>query len=221
MYAVDPAQVRENAEKLTADEICVRLFALLDDPPDGMWVTLSGGNPALMDFDIAADALVAEARGSFIIRLHRDGFRVAVETQGSVWREWLRYVDHLTVSPKPPSSGMVTTMHTRQSVRFIDRAEQALPRKDRSLKIVIFDDEDYDWARQFFLDAPDWDTFLSVGTDQDIVSEHEEVQRSSAIETITDRYAWLCEKVAADPVMRNTRVMPQLHVLAWGMKRAV
>src|SRR5881409_4014659 len=77
MYAVDPAQVRENATKMTAAEIvqgCVDLVG--DGEPGGLWVTLSGGNPALMDF---SGGLSHQALGASMLPQHLQlaGFRVS------------------------------------------------------------------------------------------------------------------------------------------------
>src|SRR6478752_6895841 len=53
-----------------------------------------------------ADRLGALEAGPLVDILHESGYEVAVETQGSRWREWLGGVDRLVVSPKGPSSGM-------------------------------------------------------------------------------------------------------------------
>src|SRR3954469_19299215 len=69
MYAVDPALVRENAQRLRVDEIVDR-GAQLEGRPD--WVTISGGNPALHRLD------------DLVARLQQHDFKVSVETQGSI-----------------------------------------------------------------------------------------------------------------------------------------
>jgi 7-carboxy-7-deazaguanine synthase len=211
MFAVEPAQVRENAVKLTADEVFHELEAL--SAGRGMWVTLSGGNPALLHL------------GPLVERQQESDYLVAVETQGSVWRDWLAPVDHLTVSPKPPSSGMATERHGKQTARFLATAEAALPAASRSLKIVVFDVADLAWARSLICEAdPDWQTFLSVGTDPVTEWGVDWARRYSDSEvrrTVGERYRWLCEQTASDPAFTHTRVLPQLHVVAWGHTRAV
>ena len=107
MYAVEPAEVRRNSERLSIDQILERLERLSGAPT---WVVLSGGNPALHEL------------GPLVQLLHGVGQKVAVETQGSVWREWLSEVDRLTISPKPPSSGMATPSHRSQLEEFMGRA---------------------------------------------------------------------------------------------------
>lgn len=208
MYAVDPAQVRENARRLSATEILDESLELLDSPfVAGMWVTLSGGNPALMDFDRGDHDLI----GSF----QNLGMKVAVETQGSIWRPWLTTVDHLTVSPKPPSSGMVSDHHTAQTEKFMAKAKD-VPYDRRSLKIVVFDDADYEWASAMFERYPLWQKFISAGTDQDALMDEFAVHAG-----IAERYRWICERVATDAAMVGVRVLPQLHVIAWGTRRGV
>src|ERR1700755_1288096 len=78
LYAVDPATVRDTAVKLSAEEIVRDVKALAGRPE---WVSISGGNPALHD----AQALVEG--------LHAEGFKVAVETQGSRFKPWLNEVE--------------------------------------------------------------------------------------------------------------------------------
>ena len=60
-------------------------------------VTISGGNP-----------LLHKGIGELIRLCHVEGWKVAVETQATFWQDWLLEVDDITLSPKPPSSGMVT-----------------------------------------------------------------------------------------------------------------
>lgn len=209
MYAVDPAQVRENARRLTAKEILDESLELIDSPfVAGMWVTLSGGNPALMPFDMDEET-------NFVSGFQDLGMKVAVETQGSIWRPWLAHVDHLTVSPKPPSSGMVSDRHTAQTEKFMVKAVRVdYPR--RSLKIVVFDDADYEWASAMFERYPHWQHFISAGTDQDALMDEFAVHAG-----IAERYRWICERVATDAAMVGVRVLPQLHVVAWGTRRGV
>lgn len=189
MYAVDPAEVKANAERLTAEQIADRIDAL---PRGAGMVVLSGGNPAMHDL------------GELVERLHASGRHVAVETQGSLWRPWLGAVDRLIVSPKPPSSGMATPKHWEQTTRFLQRAVDA--EQTIVLKIVVFDQADLDWAIGATGGVP---CFLSVGTDPGATNEQ-----------ILARYTWLCEAVL-ERELSNVKVLPQMHVLAWGHARGV
>src|SRR4051794_10337522 len=67
MHAVDPAEVRANAERLTVEQIVERVGRLSPGP---RLVVLSGGNPALLEL------------GALVVELHAQDLRVAVETQG-------------------------------------------------------------------------------------------------------------------------------------------
>lgn len=190
MYAVDPAQVRATAERLRADEILLRLEQLSGRPA---WVTLSGGNPAL------------HYLAHLISSLHAVGYLVAAETQGSVWRPWLTELDRLTISPKPPSSGMVSRRHDEQFARFMERAEPIAARC--ILKVVCFDERDLAWAKERAARYPNLPLFLSAGTP---VPAPPDIRRA-----VGERYRWLCEAVAADRELASARVLPQLHVIAW------
>lgn len=199
MYAVDPAEVRANSTRLSAEEIVTELGALGGSYE---WVIVSGGNPALHDLSV----LVAELQGG--------GRKVAVETQGSVWKPWLGAVDRLTVSPKPPSSEMATGRHAEQFQAFMIKAAEGRDANERLvLKIVVFDETDLAWAKAV---AGDWSSiplFLSAGTPVPAPSD--------LLGAVASRFRWLCEAVAADPDLGRARVLPQLHVVAWGDARGV
>jgi 7-carboxy-7-deazaguanine synthase len=190
MYAVDPRTVRATAEQLTVDDIVARLHGLNGEP---RWVTLSGGNPALQHLQ------------PLIHALHAAGYLVAAETQGSVWRDWLTTLDRLTISPKPPSSGMAGDGNVRRFHGFMVAAESA--RTASVLKIVCFDEIDLAWATQVAAAFPDLPLYLSAGTP---VPAPTDIRAA-----VGDRYRWLCERVAADPDLARARVLPQLHVIAW------
>ena len=191
MYAVDPATVRATARKLDVDEISSEIDQLDGNPS---WVILSGGNPALHEL------------GPLVKALQHRHYQVAVETQGSVWRSWLGQVERLTISPKPPSSGMVSPAHSSQLDAFMDRAlDQA--EGSSVLKIVCFDEPDLDWATAIATRWPQLPLYLSAGTP---------VPATGPIrEAVGERYRWLCETVAQVPELAGARVLPQLHVIAW------
>lgn len=187
LYAVTPEVVHEHAERLTVDEIAARLRALNPHTP---WVTLSGGNPAIHDL------------AALVERLHAEGRKIAVETQGTVFREWLRACEVITVSPKPPSSGMMTNYI--QLDRFA-----ALP--NANLKVVVFDEADYAYARDIHLRYPHVPFYLQVGNP---VGEDDTA-------TLLAKLDWLGSLALADPAMGGAIVLPQLHVLLYGNRRGV
>ena len=82
--------------RMTADEVIEALDALGTYD----YVTLSGGNPALLAANMA----------QLVSKLKARGVTLAVETQGSRWQEWLKDIDQVTLSPKPPSSKMEVNM---------------------------------------------------------------------------------------------------------------
>lgn len=201
MHAVDPAQVRK-LPRVTAGAIAAEVEKLARGPS---MVVISGGNPALHDC------------GELVRLLQGAGYAVSVETQGSRWAEWLADVDRLVVSPKPPSSGMVSDKHASEFARFMECATVPLG-LSVALKVVVFDEDDYRWARQVH-ERYEWVPFhLSVGTPVD----HEgAITDDMAIRSVLARYRWLCERVAGDALMSEARVLPQLHVLAWGQALGV
>jgi 7-carboxy-7-deazaguanine synthase len=189
-HAVEPALVRQ-AREMTVHDVMLELGELAPAP----MLVISGGNPALWRLT----ALVQEAACTYQT--------LAVETQGSVWRPWLARVDSLVVSPKPPSSGMATPEHAAQLDAFMFNAALV---GGVAFKFVVFDQQDLDWAKGVHARWPGVPVWLSVGTDQD------DAQHADVVAAVGRRYAWLCEAVAADPQWHHARVLPQLHVVAWG-----
>ena len=187
LYAVEPEQVQAGAEWLTVDEIVTRLDALSRHTP---WVTLSGGNPAIHDL------------GALVARLHADGRKVAIETQGTVYRPWIADCDVVTVSPKPPSSGRTT------DYAKLDRFA-ALPQAN--LKIVVFDEADYQYARAIHLRYPTVPFSLQVGNS---VGE-------DGAEALLRKLDWLAQRAMRDEAMGAALVLPQLHTLMYGNRRGV
>jgi 7-carboxy-7-deazaguanine synthase len=192
-HAVLPELVRE-AENLTPEEVSRRLDTL-DSAP---MLVISGGNPALHKLDALLDLLDYEV--------------VAVETQGSRWRDWLERADSLVVSPKPPSSGEATTPHRVGFGRFMYLADR---HPGLVLKVVVFDDADLAWALGIHRAYPGIPFYLTAGTDQDPRGERD------LLETTSARYRWLCEQVAGEPELHRVVVLPQLHVIACGSRVGV
>ena len=193
MHAVEPAAVRE-APRRSAVEIAEELFD--KGAGAGDLIVISGGNPALHHADVLVRVL------------HGLGYRVSVETQGSFWRPWLGKVDRLVVSPKPPSSGEASLTNYSRFVAFLREALAAGLSEELAIKIVVFNQTDFDWAKGLLRRhsaAAAW-LGLSCGTD----SKGKEPLAETA-----GRYRWLCETVAADRDLARVVVLPQLHVIAW------
>lgn len=209
MYAVDPAEVRANAERYTSAQILSLLTGLGGAP---RWVILSGGNPALHQL------------GPLVADLQQAGYFVAVETQGSKWRDWLADVDRLVVSPKPPSSNMATVTHVEAFRAFMGKVSDAGMLIDTALKIVVDGPCDLRWAKNILSMYPVAFKHLSVCTPQRGEPDQEGNPVANNLDlllAVASRYRWLAEQAAADPALADVRVTPQLHVIAWGDARGV
>lgn len=162
-------------------------------------VTVSGGNP-----------LLHKGIGELIRLCHEEGWKVAVETQATFWQDWLLKVDDVTLSPKPPSSGMVTDFDK------LDAYMKKLANSNASLKIVIFDELDFRFAEELHLRYPAVPFFLQVGND-DITSTDD----ARLVAALLERYEWLIDLSTHSSIMNDVKVLPQLHALVWGNKRGV
>lgn len=194
LHAVDPVH-RQSWARMTTDQVWAEIMRLSRGKP--LTVSLSGGNPAIQDFT----ALIA--------RGHDAGYRFACETQGSVAKPWFGDLDTLVLSPKPPSSGETVDWDAFDACIVAGQgAVQTV------LKIVIFDDVDYEWSQQVAARFPTLALYLQPGNPQVDPAQPVDPQ------DLSDRLLWLVEKVTADGWFAP-RVLPQLHVLLWGNKRGV
>jgi 7-carboxy-7-deazaguanine synthase len=200
LYAVLP-DYRDEWEAMTPSEIMARVNDLAGGEP--VLVSLSGGNPALQPLA----ALVALGR--------RGGHGFALETQGSVPQAWFAELDWLILSPKPPSSGMTTDWTALEA-----SVEAARGRPRCALKIVVFDDADYAYARTAAARCPALPIYLQVGNPSPLHAAGKAMSDAADLEDLARRLRWLAGKVTADRWFAAT-VLPQLHVLAWGNKRGV
>lgn len=162
-------------------------------------ITISGGNPALH-----------KGISAFIDLCHAEGWKVAVETQASFWKDWLLKVDDITLSPKPPSSKMKTDFDKLDI--FMGRLEN----NNASLKIVIFDEIDFKFAEEVHLRYPSFPFFLQTGNEDTTTTDD-----AVLVSTLLNRYEWLIEKTVQSSIMNSAKVLPQLHTLVWGNKRGV
>ena len=128
--------------------------------------------------------------------LRAAGRRVNIETQGSVPNKAFKRADAITLSPKGPSSGMV-----------LDHAKLAacveLANGRAVFKFVIGDEADMAFARATAARHPEVPVFAQPIT----------------VKGAFPNLATLCETVATTPELSRWKVIPQLHVLAWGNER--
>lgn len=202
MYAVDP-KYRGEWEKLEASEIVAKIATLTPGRAFGTHVTLSGGNPAI------------QPAGHLIDLIHALGMRVSIETQGSINPVWLEKVDDICVSPKPPSSGNETPygFDSVLSAIYLGSAGHRLAGQSGTYchKVVVFTDEDYEYARQITNCYPEAETYLQAGTDVGQASRDD----------LCDSLNRLQERVLADPDMKRVAVLPQLHAILRGHARGI
>jgi 7-carboxy-7-deazaguanine synthase len=187
LYAVLPEHKGE-WKRMSTEEVWSEIQRLSPEP---ILVTLSGGNPALQPL---RDLLVLG---------HRHHYTFCMETQGSVFRPWMTELDALICSPKPPSSGMGTDWQTLEQCLFIYRQVY--------LKVVVFDENDYQYAREVNRRYPSIPFYLQAGN---------ETVGHFDLAAVLAKLEWLIGRVTQDR-WNTVTVLPQLHTILWGNKRGV
>lgn len=194
LYAVE-SKYRHEWKDMSTEEIFERVKELSQGKP--IMVTLSGGNPAIQPL------------GPLIKTGKKEDYGFALETQGSVTQDWFAFLDVLTLSPKPPSSGMKTDWKI-----FDDCVKAAGNGPAISLKIVVFDEDDYAYAKDAAAKYPHLPVYLQPGNP---APPPPQIVDKAAL---NERLRWLVERVSNDNWF-NVHVLPQLHVMLWGNERGV
>jgi len=191
LFAVLPDQLRGSVSHMSPTDI---LKTLSDKDPTGHcdWLTLTGGNPLLYDLESLFEGL----QGNWYIN---------VETQGSIWRDCLlhRSVKKVTVSPKPPSSGYSPDLDVLRVYKHHLGSKL-------NFKVVIFNEEDLDFAGFIRVNFPTVAMTLQLGTVTDDTAT-----------SLCAKLALLTELALSDTRFTGVPVLPQLHVLMWGHRRRV
>lgn len=218
MHAVDPDRIHQNATWHTQGEI----FKLLTDYRAAQgehttkWVVFTGGNPAIHDLSLLQNILL------------ENEWSVMVETQGSIFNDWLNGVSLVCVSPKGPGMGAQTDLEKLDY--FLTHLTA-----DLFIKIVVFDERDLEFARMIFerysvaqkLVHPDL-FFLSLGNPyppghnglEDHISDPR-LQKIGLQRLLVERYEQLLPQIYNDPSLSQFRFLPQWHVIVWGNKQGV
>lgn len=199
--AVDPEQIKANAEYLTQEQIVTKLVNLHAEGST-RWVTISGGNPCVHDLN------------TLVALLKQEGFKVAVETQGSIYKEWLHLCDVVTVSPKGPGMGHITNIQQLDvflGSAYLDHISAL------NVKIVVFDQRDLEFAKELRMRYERYSLpmSLSLGNPNPpglpLEGGHE-----ALVSTLIDRYKLLFDDIKNDPILSSMRFLPQWHVFLWG-----
>lgn len=198
LHAVD-SRFREDWKPMSVEAVWAEVEALSGHRR--LMVSLSGGNPAIQPL------------GGLIAHGHARGYRFALETQGSIARDWFADLDVLVLSPKPPSSGMGDDL---DALRDCFQRAGSGPRV--VLKFIVFDEADYAFARRIAGEFPQVPVYLQPGNhtppppgDDDSPVDLQGIMR---------RMHWLVEHTMQDGWF-NATILPQLHVLMWGNLRGV
>ncbi|WP_040208862.1 7-carboxy-7-deazaguanine synthase QueE [Neobacillus jeddahensis] len=192
---------KDDIQMMEADEVWAELQHI--GGKNFSFVTISGGNPALL-----------KNLHELIAVLKANRIKIGLETQGSKWQEWFYDIDELTISPKPPSSNMITDFAVLDTI--IENLVHHQPKQHVSLKVVVFTDEDYDYAKRVHQRYSEIPFFVQVGNDDTRTMDNQLL-----LSHLLNQYEKLIDKVMLDSDLNDVKVLPQLHTFLWGNKRGV
>jgi len=205
MHAVDPIQVRVNADWLTQAEIREKLNLYYKEGSNRC-VTFSGGNPAIHDLS------------DLVRNLTIDEWTIIVETQGTFCPPWLRSVSLVSVSPKGPGMGESCDL------KVLDEFYEGLTDPATGVvgpvatKIVVFDQRDLEFAKMIWerYDHVGGEFYLSLGNMCPPGGQNDPLYHDAHIGGLLDAYRTLWEDIQCDPILSKFRYLPQWHVFVWG-----
>ncbi len=89
-----------------------------------------------------------------------------------------------------------------------------------AIKIVVFNEDDYAYARTVAARCPTLPIYLQVGNSVPLHAGGETTSDKMDLGELMARLRWLADRTIKDRWFDAT-VLPQLHVLAWGNKRGI
>lgn len=202
MHAVLAEEVKKNAVWATSQEVAKSVMQLGPSP----WVTFSGGDPVMWDLNELVSLLTTK-------------YRIAVETQGDLWSDWVPRVDLLTISPKPPSAQQgIGAKDGPPNYEMIQHYIDLMGPQRVSLKVVVFDAADLTFAievHQRFRGVP---FYISTGTTHPFEGTTDEL-----VLEVARRYQEVCSTVLKfhQEELSDVAILPQLHVVAWPNQKGV
>lgn len=204
LYAVDPA-FRADWKPMSPIDVLGAVKKLSGGTP--ILITLSGGNPAIQPL------------GNLITLGKEEGFSFAIETQGSIAKDWFADLDFLTISPKPPSSS--TNFNADDLAACISAAKPDILSggPEITLKFPVRDDADLmfaDYVRKLHPGIPVCLQPVNITP----AEPHPDGMDGVDIDGLTRRYRWLVDEVTKRKWF-DVRVLPQWHVHVWGNLRGV
>ncbi|MBX8992843.1 MULTISPECIES: 7-carboxy-7-deazaguanine synthase QueE [Staphylococcus] len=188
---------KDEIRMMTAEEIYAELKEVGGDYFNH--VTISGGNPALI-----------KAIQDLVDLFQEKGVYTALETQGSKYQPWMRQIDDLTISPKPPSSMM------KPNLPLLDEVIEQCVHDTLNLKVVIFEEADFDFAKMIHHRYPSIPFYLQVGNPY-LEGEHVDNHTYKLLSLYED----LVDRVMKSSEMNDVYVLPQLHTLLWSNTKGV
>ncbi|MCY1568936.1 7-carboxy-7-deazaguanine synthase QueE [Staphylococcus pettenkoferi] len=188
---------KDEIRMMTAEEVYEELKEVGGDYFNH--VTISGGNPALI-----------KAIQDLVDLFQEKGIYTALETQGSKYQPWMRQIDDLTISPKPPSSMM------KPNLPLLDEVIEQCVHDTLNLKVVIFEEADFDFAKMIHHRYPSIPFYLQVGNPY-LEGEHVDNHTDKLLSLYED----LVDRVMKSSEMNDVYVLPQLHTLLWSNTKGV
>lgn len=118
-------------------------------------VILTGGNPCIQ---------YSNEMELLITLLKDNSYKIYIETQGTVFPEWLYKLDHITISPKPPSAysnkqfgqkidcikKFIEDYYTKVFLYMIKNKSTIVQFPTLEIKIVVFTKKDLEYALKIF-----------------------------------------------------------------------
>jgi len=206
LHAVIPQQWKKNATMMTENEAA---DAVIAKSGFAKWVTVSGGNPLMHELN------------TFIEHLHGCGMKVAVETQGTLWKDWIMKCDLITLSPKGPGMGEHTDMNEfAEYMKRIHNIKTDYPVYTARVcvKVVIFGPDDIEFAKEIqkIIQPYGVTLYLSLGNTRPPNNPDASDSSQDLRLELMNRYKAICDLLYIEEALAGAVFLPQLHVLAYG-----
>lgn len=172
---------------------------------------ITGGNPCMQN----CAPLIRSLKRNYGAESYNSECIINIETQGTEFPLWLDSVNHVTVSPKPPSS---STTNTGQDItNLVKYCNRFAFMNDLEIKIVVFNNDDMKYALDVI-----YETSKDMNIHMDVDAVMYTLQLGTTMNNVDSVYTVddMINTIRNDPrcstdnmikVFSGIRILPQIH----------
>lgn len=204
-YFCDQKENIKQSTDLTINNILNKIISLSKTIKK---IVITGGNPCIQDKKLMK---------TLIELLLKNNYEVAVETQGSIWCDWLSLISLIVVSPKLYCYNSKNFKENFMNIYNLKKSKNS----NLCIKIVVFKNrylkKQIDQIKQIKQEYPHFPIYISIGNRFTNLNLNDNTLKLK----ILDDYKKILLEILKEEELNDIFILPQMHVLIWGHKKGV